>query len=218
MIGSSIPQTVKEINTVNVTDIAIDCETLDTRPTAAVIAIGACGFDNITGKLHPTPFYCEITLDSAMRAGTVSGSTLAWWMQQNDAARQLFNESNDKTELSNGLMALGTWYRALSGSPSVWGNGPDVAWLENAYARGTVGQKEPWSYWKVRDQRTIVNLAELLTPWNHSQVTFRGVKHNARDDAIHQATVIAAAYQALAQPAKPSKPTKTTKVVVDEEL
>ena len=171
---------------------SIDLETLGTRYNAPVISIGVQQFDPASGRMGGT-FYREIDLDSAIRAGKVSGSTLAWWMTQSDAARQLFVDKPDKVPLATALDMLATWMRGMAPVPKVWGNGAtfDITLLEHAYDTGCVGLREPWHFRNVRDMRTIVEAADLRQ-WPERG---KGVHHHALNDATYQAQVISAAWQ-----------------------
>lgn len=168
---------------------SIDLETLGTRYNAAVLSVGVVQFDPDTGKLGAT-FYREIDIDSAIKAGRVTGSTLAWWAKQTDKARRVFGPDN-KVTLATALDELATWLRGKAIAPKVWGNGAtfDITILEHAYDHGCVGLTEAWHYTNVRDMRTMVEVAQLGdAEWPKRE----GVHHNALDDATYQAKVISA--------------------------
>jgi hypothetical protein len=168
------------------TAISIDLETLKSRYDAAILSIGAAAIDLDTGKLGKT-FYREINLATAMKAGSISPDTLAWWVGQNDKAKRVFSDHGKKVPLSVALYDLGLYVAEHKGA-TVWGNGSsfDITILEYAYDHGAVGQQEPWAYWDVRDMRTIVDVAAV----DKKSIPSVGVAHNALDDAIFQAHVI----------------------------
>jgi len=168
------------------TAISIDLETLKARYDAAILSIGAAAIDLDTGKLGST-FYREITLASAMKAGNVSPDTLAWWVGQNDKAKRVFTNQGKKTPLPVALDELRVFILEHKGA-TVWGNGSsfDITILEYAYDHGCVGLSEPWSYWNIRDMRTIVDVAGV----DKKDMPQVGVAHNALDDAVFQAQVI----------------------------
>jgi hypothetical protein len=176
---------------------SIDLETLGTRYNAAILSIGVQQFDIGTGKLDET-FYREIDLDSAIKAGKVTGSTLAWWAQQGEVAKRVFG-SNGKTPLSVALDELRTWMLKKATKPKVWGNGSsfDISILEHAYDNGAIGLKEPWQYTDIRDMRTIMDYC-LVKPKRE------GTHHNALDDAKYQAQCIAAAHRGITRNGVPS--------------
>ncbi len=168
---------------------SIDLETLGTRYNAPVISIGVVQFDPDTGKLG-AEFYREIDIDSALKAGKASGSTLVWWMQQSEKPRRIFSAEN-KVSLATALDELATWLRGKAMAPKVWGNGAsfDITILEHAYENGCVGLREAWHYTNVRDMRTLVEAAQLdKGDWPKDV----GTHHNALDDAKYQAMVISA--------------------------
>jgi len=183
------------------TDVSIDIETLDNKFSSAILSIGAVAFDRRTGKLGKT-YYREIDIDSAIKSGTVGADTLCWWMRQEDKVKAIFSDSTaaraDKIHLATALQEFCTFIRSL-GAPCVWGNGPsfDVTIIEHALNRGSVGLAIPWAFWNVRDVRTVVDLAELTTPWRRANVAREGVHHNALHDAAHQARLVLGGMVAL---------------------
>lgn len=182
------------------TDISIDLETLGTRYDAPVLAIGACVFNRNTSAIGKS-FYAAIETNSALQSGRVSGSTIEWWMRQSDAARKLFVEK-EKHTLATALFMFNNWVRDVGASDfCVWGNGAtfDISILEHAFDKGCVGIKEPWHFTKIRDMRTIVDVTEHMS--DDVPVTFLidsvGTHHNAKDDAIYQAKVIAECFKMI---------------------
>lgn len=188
------------------TDISIDLETLGNRSDAAILSIGAAALNRDTGKIGPT-MYQIIDLDDALRHGTVRGDTLKWWMQQSAQAKAVFTATN-RVSLYEGLRALNDFVRALPADVCVWGNGSsfDISILEHAYDRvadrGTPGFKEEWKFWSVRDLRTAVDLADV----SKTDVPFTGVAHNAIDDAVHQAKVLAYCFSKIRRAKKAADP------------
>ena len=178
---------------------SIDLETLGTRYNAAILSIGVQQFDIDSGKLGET-FYREIDIDSAIKAGKVTGSTLAWWAQQGEVAKRVFG-SNGKTPLSVALDELRTWMLKKATKPKVWGNGSsfDISILEHAYDHGAVGLKEPWQYTNIRDMRTIMDYLQA-----EMKPKREGTHHNALDDAKYQAQCISAAHRAITGNGVPS--------------
>lgn len=89
--------------------IMIDLETMDNRPTAAIVAIGAVAFDPATGEVDTDcAFYINIDLQSSLDAGlTVSGSTVNWWLQQSEAAREEITAPGERLEMA--LFEFSQW-------------------------------------------------------------------------------------------------------------
>lgn len=176
-------------------DFSIDLETLSTRYDSVILSIGCVQFDRDTGDIGPR-FYHEISLDTALKCGHVSGSTLTWWMEQAPGARRMFGNKK-KEPLANALHLLGSFIRREM-APRVWGNGAsfDITILEHAFVNGGHGLAAPWHFTNIRDMRTIVDAAQAVgfDPW---QVPRVGVHHHAGDDAEYQAKVIASCWQAV---------------------
>ena len=165
--------------------VMIDLETLDNKPTSAIVSIGAVKFDPKFGKLGDT-FYRVVEIESALKFGTASGSTIKWWMKQSDAARDVFNMTTleNVSDLPTALRDFSDWL-ARTGQDfdyKVWGNGAsfDNTILRHAYEQ--TGIPAPWQFWNDRCYRTFKGM------WPQIKMTKRtGTHHNALDDAISQA-------------------------------
>lgn len=157
-------------------DLMIDIETLDTLPTAAVLSIGAVYFDRRTGEIGGS-FYSRISFVDAITLGSFSDSTMNWWGQQSDEAR---NEAFSGME--NAIDVARNFNKFIKPNSLVWGNGSvfDITILENWFR--ACNTPVPWKFWNVRDVRTIVD-------WFNIDVRSykrEGVHHNALDDCLHQ--------------------------------
>jgi exodeoxyribonuclease VIII len=162
-------------------NVMLDLETLDTKPTAVILSIGAVFFDKSgLGK----EFYRTITLDSCLAAGlTISGSTFEWWMgQKGEARKALFDNPSPLLDV---LVYFGDWLHknAESEDVKVWGNGADFdnAILQHAYNRVWPTSSTPWKFWNNRCYRTVCGLH------GRGPRKQEGVHHNALDDAKSQA-------------------------------
>jgi DNA polymerase III epsilon subunit-like protein len=163
------------------TDIMIDLETLDVLPTATILTIGAVKFDPF-GEDVTEPkcekFYVRVDVDSCDRIGaTVSQSTLDWWASQEQAAQDEAFDPNGRIPIEDAMAQL---YKFCWGAKRVWSHGAgfDVTILEWYFRK--IGKAIPWSFWEVRDTRTIFDLG--INP-NRPPV----LKHHALEDAWNQA-------------------------------
>lgn len=169
--------------------VMCDLETLDTRPSAIIMSIGACTMDPITGQVE-NPFYNVVDVESCKRAGlTQSDSTVAWWEKQSEEARAIFSDSN-RVSLIQALSNFSNYLRLLPGGPGnvrIYGNGSDFdnVILSNAFS--ALGYEAPWKFYNNRCYRTIVN---TVFPENAVLPARKGTHHNALDDAVHQANVL----------------------------
>jgi hypothetical protein len=164
-------------------DIMIDLETMGVGPTACIVAIGAVEMSTVSGV--GWTFYRTVDLQSSLDyGGTITASTVMWWMQQSDDARQAI--CNEPQHLAAVLRDLSLWFRDISPLDElrVWGNGADfdLPILDSASHR--LGRDTPlWRHWNARCYRTLKNL------YSNIKIEKReGVHHNALDDAVHQAT------------------------------
>jgi len=166
------------------TNIMIDLETLGTEADAAVVAIGACAFGPDVDAEEPE-FYMIIDMEDAARYGSISAGTVKWWLKQSRAAREAITMANGVT-LPGALLAFRQYLGRFGRNILVWGNGSgfDCVILANAYK--AVGEVPPWSPFKDRDLRTLLDLARSKG-LNPDSITRQGTHHNALDDARHQA-------------------------------
>ena len=159
-------------------DIMLDLETMGTSMSSVILSIGAVRFNPQTSELGET-FSVYIDVDSSLASGcSISQSTLLWWMGQSDAARSRQTGAT-RVPLQEALIRFENFVTPRN---RIWGNGADFdnALLGALYSRVSIPQ--PWSYWNNRCYRTMKNL------FPNAPVPVRtDVKHDALDDAIHQA-------------------------------
>lgn len=180
--------------------IMLDLETLGSGSRAAVVAIGAVAFDP-AGSSTPADipssnrFYATITPDSAIEAGLeVTGSTIQWWMQQSDAARQQ-TFGLGAGYLVPTIVTFRNFVLDHGGKDAVvWGNGAtfDNVIIRSAFA--AAGQTPPWSFRNDRCYRTVCN---LLPKAKQPELIRLGTFHNALDDAVTQALHLQKVYKLL---------------------
>lgn len=196
--------------------VILDIETLSTEANAVILSIGACWFDlhgldfrretPITAvgdeateypyDLVPLCFRASIDIQSCLDVGMgVSGSTLKWWLAQDEAARKKITEATEVLTIREALNNLSDWIAMVSAdwpngaAPDdvcVWGNGPgfDNAIIANAFHR--LGYQLPWSFRRDRCYRTFLALAEERLGTLPDMVRL-GTFHDPLDDAITQA-------------------------------
>lgn len=165
--------------------VMLDLETLSSKPNAVIVSIGAVEFDpwNLTlGR----EFYRRINIDSHLDSGGhISGSTIEWWMKQEDAARAVFTEGG--VPLPSALYDFRAFVNDLRAEVDdstlvcIWGNGAafDNVILGCAYDATRIPR--PWSYREDRCFRTLRAMYPEVPGVEY------GVFHNALDDAKAQA-------------------------------
>lgn len=167
--------------------VMVDLETLGLIPGCKIISIGAVVFCEAGLQ---DEFYTAIRRDP-QRPLREEPEAVAWWVgQPADARAELFGAQACKPFLSEALIAFNFWLLGIAGKREengrceidVWGNGAnfDNAVLEVACHE--MGVQPMWNFWNNRCFRTLKNLRHVP-----GGGPFIGTKHNALDDAKHQA-------------------------------
>ncbi|HDP8147283.1 TPA: 3'-5' exoribonuclease [Escherichia coli] len=177
--------------------LMIDLETMGANTNAPIVVIGAVFFDPQTGEIGPV-FYIVISLTDAMNTGAVpDGGAIEWWLKQSSEARAAI--LTDQVKLKDALSRFREFINEYSDEKfvQVWGNGAtfDNAILRTSYERLDIPC--PWRYHNDRDVRTIVELGKTIDFDARTVIPFEGVRHNALDDARHQAKYVTATIQKL---------------------
>lgn len=157
----------------------LDLETMGNNSESAIVAIGAVCFDRKSGLGNE--FYAEISLESSINAGLkIDASTVLWWLNQSEKARNIFIDNEHADHLVNALHDFEDFLKKNKVN-EVWGNGAmfDNTILGNAYK--LLGMDIPWKFWNDRCYRTIKNMYPLI------ELNRVGVHHHALDDAKTQA-------------------------------
>jgi exodeoxyribonuclease VIII len=178
----------------------VDIETMGTVPNGAIVAVGAVAFD--AEKVYESNdngwWYTVISLEENEKLGRkFSASTIKWWLQQSDIARESIL-SPDDDELRIALNGLGNFIRTNTrGKRGVWANGVsfDLAILRHAYAQLSI--PIPWHYRQECCMRSIRHLLSYVSEgcglgWRvqNNELTKPEVPHRAIDDAIAQAKLV----------------------------
>ena len=157
-------------------NVMLDLETTGVAAGCCILSIGACTLD------LNNEFYQKISIDSCWNSGLKDDpSTLNWWDSQDPAAR--IEAFSGTLHIQDVLNNFSLWLKGLQEkNVKVWGNGADfdLPILQAAYEACKL--EKPWKPYNGRCYRTIKNLYSDV-PTN----SFRGVKHNALEDAKNQA-------------------------------
>ncbi|END3520608.1 3'-5' exoribonuclease [Escherichia coli O13/129/135:H4] len=174
--------------------LMIDLETMGKNPDAPIISIGAIFFDPQTGDMGPE---FRKTIDLETTGGVIDRDTIKWWLKQSREAQSAI--LTDEIPLDDALLQLREFIDENSGEffVQVWGNGAnfDNTILRRSYERQ--GIPCPWRYYNDRDVRTIVELGKAIGFDARTAIPFEGERHNALDDARHQAKFVSAIWQKL---------------------
>lgn len=168
-------------------DVMIDIETLGTRSTSKIIQIGACYFDRDTGQVGEV-FKQNIAHSNDERF-TVDWHTLAWWMLQSEEARN--SVIADGHPLESVLSQLSQF---LNNATYIWSHATfDIPIILHAY--DVLGLKFPLHYTKMRDIRTLMDIADFKSTAERT-----GTHHDALDDCIYQVKYCTEALKHLHEP------------------
>lgn len=153
-----------------------DLETLSLKPDAVLVSLGAALFDRDGVKFT---FYQPISLYQPNRH--IDVKTIQWWMNQEEAARKVFNQATQS--LSQVLALYDIWLRAHNFTDGgVWANGSDFDNVLLTNAHEYCGMPMPWKFYQHRCYRTIKSL------YPEVKIARFGIHHHAEEDAVYQAS------------------------------
>lgn len=173
-------------------NIMIDIETMGNQSYSAIVNIAAVKFDLDTGVIGDT-FYVDVDLQSCIDIGlTVNASTVSWWLQQNETAREKIYRA-PRLSIQDALNGLSEF---INTDDYVWGNSPrfDCGILQNAYHRLNI--PIPWNFRNERCVRTLVSFA----PEIKARFSFTGAAHDAIVDCINQIGYVCEIWKSLHLP------------------
>ena len=158
-----------------------DLETLDVKPSAVILSLGAVKFDPRQQGIDPNAerLSLRIDIDSQSTIGrTISEDTIAWWATQSKEAQDAAFGEHDRVSLEE---AVEQFHKFVWNSERVWSQGSfDVNIMEHLYTN--LGKPYAWQYWQVRDSRTLFDFVDGAMD--------RTKHHNAVEDAIAQAEAV----------------------------
>lgn len=162
-------------------DIMFDLETLDTKPSAVILSLGAVKFDPRQKGIDPDAprLNLRISIDDQSAIGrTTSDATLEWWSQQSKEAQDAAFNDEGRISLED---AIDQFHKFVWNSERVWSQGSfDVNIMEHLYT--SLSKPYSWQYWQVRDSRTLFDFIDGNMD--------RSKHHNALEDAIAQAEAV----------------------------
>ncbi|GGH28387.1 3'-5' exoribonuclease [Sphingobacterium alkalisoli] len=173
------------------TDVMIDLETLDTKPSAAILSIAAVAFNIETGNICDDVFYKKLDYRDQFDDGrTMSVDTIMWWADQDPAVRK--EALGGKEKLAYALWELEGFFKrnCVIANVRVWAYSPafDCVILNHANA----GCEDLWKYYNERDARTYVNICPDVVESLQLVQT-----HHPVDDCLVQIEEVCAVYWVL---------------------
>lgn len=105
-------------------DLMIDLETLGDSQNSAIVQIGACYFNRITGRIGDT-LSLYIDIEDSLKYGEITPSTIQWWLQQSKKAQDsVFGKDKYKHTLNDALLIFQGWVGEESQELKIWCHAP----------------------------------------------------------------------------------------------
>lgn len=169
-------------------DVMVDIETLGTTDSAPVLSIGAVLFNADTDEEFGAKFHANLEVADDTPGEVISVSTIFWWLQQSDAARQAVAcaERKPVVECLADFVAFASQGLGDPRNVRMWANSPsfDFVILRACMKRHAPDMKWPFSPFAERDVRTALRLTGVHV--DRSGLT----SHNALHDAVMQADAV----------------------------
>lgn len=170
------------------TNMMIDLETLDTRPSAVVFQVGILVFKDIvpenfrTNLILEEKIYHLDLLDQIMAGRTVDLETVRWWQTQKaDAWYRSANEITSTRDLFQDI----TYFYSKHGVEHLWANSPSFDTVIMRSLRESLGIS--WEFPSFRDDMDLRTLKRIFRMRGREM---EGVKkpttHNALKDCHDQ--------------------------------
>lgn len=176
-------------------ELMFDLETLDIKPMAVVLSLGAVTFER-DGTIHDR-FYRILKLQEQLDHGrTTSEETLLWWMRQDPTARaEAFNPVRCPVpralcEFSDFVANYNDPEAGKQGITRFWANDPDFDGVILKSLADTYGVGVPWGYNQLRAQRTIVDESGLYVKGFNPAVPIAGLAYMPVYDCEFQVAVV----------------------------
>lgn len=174
-------------------ELMFDLETLDTKPSAVILSIGAIIWEQKdNGWTEIDSFLRILSLEDQLLAGrTIDGDTQSWWRKQSEAAKaEAFGKDRDNS--CTALNDFVDFARLENHITSFWANPSTFdfpIWDDLAM---TFERSVPWTYRQKYDVRTVVRKAQYSAKdHNYSHIT--GVPHAPLYDCRCQVDLLTAA-------------------------
>jgi hypothetical protein len=173
----------------------LDLETMGNKSKSAIISIGAVEFDISSGETG-REFYVKVNLQSCFDRGLIAnGSTIEWWLMQNEEARKMAADGNG-VSIAVALQQFRSFIDSLGrDTVQIWGNGArfDIGILEDAHDACQLSN--PWNFRNERDVRTLVSFAPKVK--KKAVFNTNGIQHDPIADCKFQIMYCTAVWQHL---------------------
>lgn len=160
----------------------LDIETLDNTVNSAIIGIACVRFVPLTGEIIDT-FKTPVNFESCFPyGGTISQSTLRWWLDKDLDVLKSLMESN--VHINEALLALSKFMKKLNEPDPILyckGGSFDFAIIDNYYDKANINN-DWWKHYLENDIRALfATCPELI-----KTVASSGTKHDPLSDCFYQ--------------------------------
>jgi hypothetical protein len=187
--------------------LMLDIETWGQGSNSVIVQLSAATFDIETGQ-YGTTFNMFIDPNSSVQHGLkIEPSTILWWLNQSEAARNNMVRSVNTTIGVNTLPIVladfSRWFKEHCDKDTiVWGRGPrfDFGLLTDSY--NAIGVPIPWNFrnemcvrtmeWLRPDVKKTINPVDAVGHGSEG-----GGMHNGLTDAIYQLKYVSAIFKNL---------------------
>lgn len=145
----------------NKMNVMIDLETLGTGVDTMILTLAAVEF-NLTTE-HTSSFYFKVDIDSYKSYGnrfSLDAATLTWWMTEAPAEARLEAFSGSRMSLETIMNNFIQWFSTRK-QAKVWSHGSSFDISILSHTLSVLKMEIPWSFWNIRDTRTIYDVANI---------------------------------------------------------
>lgn len=168
--------------------VCVDLESLDTRPTARILEIGAVCFDPITQELGPQ-FLFEVDARS-QDFRSIDLDTVLWWEARKAEGIVMPGIERHDGDLWVALRSFADFMKTFTNREEVevwaWGVDFDCGILKDAWTAPEEECPLSWIYPNQRDARTLCKMLGIKREGK--------IAHRALPDAIQEAWAVMEAY------------------------
>ena len=169
-------------------NLMIDIETLGDLPGSAMLNVAAVPF-NFNGDIGPE-FMASITMESALKIGGTTNSTLIWWLEKDPALllKTLLEGNISTLEALESLHGFVT--ENCNEHVKVWANGPD---FDLKILEDKIVKCDLYKWWLPWNQRCVRTIKSIDLTLAKSFVNLE--KHNPVEDCKVQIKQVLAIYE-----------------------
>ena len=176
-------------------NIMVDLETASTKENAAILSWAMVPFFSDGNECGESEFNMAVSLTSCFLAGMdFDKGTQQWWLQQDPKARGAILHAEEEVSIHTATVNAYAWLENLAEKYDlyIWSRGldfdiPKMEWCFRKF----VERPLPYKYSHKMDVRTVLKFMQI----DQNQFEFKGVKHNALDDCLHDIEMIRKAYE-----------------------